>query len=93
MEREGRKVTVDVRELHDGYDRFLALAFEGVEVVITEAGKVTARILPPDPGARPRPRRDLKIEPRRRTAPRRLPPLTGLHIPPEEIDRIVREWR
>jgi len=93
MQREGRKVTIDASELHEGFEKFLALADEGVEVVITEAGKVTARILPPDPGPRPRPRRDLRIEPRRRTGPRRLPPLTGLHIPPEEVDRIVREWR
>ena len=93
MEREARQVTVDARELQGGFEKFLALAAEGVEVVITEAGKVTARILPPDPGPRPRRRRDLKVEPRRRTGPRRLPPLTGLRIPPEEVDRIVREWR
>jgi len=93
MEREGRKVTIDASELHEGYEKFLALAEDGVEVVITEAGKVTARILPPDPGPRPRRQRNVSIEPRRRKGQRYLPPLTGLHIPAEEIDRIVREWR
>lgn len=93
MEREERQITIDVSELEGGFEKFLALADEGVEVLIAEQGKVTARILPPDPGPKPRRRRSLKIEPRRRTGPRRLPPLTGLHIPPDEVDRIVREWR
>ena len=93
MEREARKVTVDASEMDDRFEEFLALADKGVEVVITEAGKVTARIIPGDPGPKPRRRRDLKVEPRRRTGPRQLPPLSGVHIAPEVIDQIVREWR
>lgn len=93
MERESRQVTVDVSELDERFEEWLALADQGVEVVILDEGKVHARLIPGDPGPKPRRRRDLKVEPRRRTGPRQLPPLSGVHIPAEEIDRIVSEWR
>lgn len=93
MEREGRKVTVDASELEDGFEKVLALADEGVEVLITEHGKVTARIIPPDPGPKPRRSRGVRVEPRRRAGPRYVPPPPDFYVPRAVVDQIVRDWR
>lgn len=93
MADERPSITIDASELDNGFDKFLALADKGIVVILTEDGKVTARILPGAPGPRPRRSRSVRITPRRRTGPRYMPPLVGVNIPVEEIDRLTRESR
>jgi antitoxin (DNA-binding transcriptional repressor) of toxin-antitoxin stability system len=93
MNSERPKIEVDASEMHGRFNEFLARADEGVEVVIKDEGKVVARIIPGDPGPRPRRSRSVRITPRRRTGPRYMPPPVGVHLSPEEIDEIVRASR
>ena len=95
MEQEGRQVTIDASELHGRLKEWEKLVDQGVTVVITEAGKVTARMIPGDPGPPPRRHPKLKFTPRQRTGPRYIPPplCEGLGLTPQEIDRITREAR
>ncbi len=91
MERERPRITIDASELEQGFDRFLKLADAGAEVIITEQGRVTARLLSNGPPRRRRP--TARITPRRRQGPRYIPPLVGVDLSNEDIDRITRESR
>jgi antitoxin (DNA-binding transcriptional repressor) of toxin-antitoxin stability system len=92
---QGRQITVDAAELQGRWKEFEKLVDQGVTVVITEAGKVTARMIPADPGPPPRRHPKLKFTPRQRTGPRYIPPPLGegLGLAPERIDQITREAR
>jgi antitoxin (DNA-binding transcriptional repressor) of toxin-antitoxin stability system len=89
----GRQVTIDANEFEERFDEWLARADEGVTVVITEEGKVVGRIIPGDPGPKPRRSPKVRITPRQRTGPRSMPKLPRVDISAAEIDRITREAR